>query len=154
MEINNLPIYNPAAVVRNTGKEISGNPAQVNQEQNTSRTLSLQTLIRAANGDNRISAESAEAIANGALPPVVAKLPDNIHKVIEETSKLQTDAYDVDDAYIAQLSNAAQEYAQSTTTAPLPAASSQAYNNYAVQSSSNVVDTATTAFGNQVDIKI
>ncbi len=123
MEINNsTPIFNPAAVVDTTGRRTQGNPSEVNQEPTTGVTESLLTAASAANGDNRLSGESAQAVANGAVPPeVVIEIPEEVQEAVQETIDLQTQPQaPIDDTVVLELSEAAQNFVGAQTVA-LPA---------------------------------
>jgi len=71
-------ITNPAAVVTTVGGRANGSAVQAEPiRENSSRVVSQLSRNRAANGDPRISSETAQAIRNGALPPPVSKLKES-----------------------------------------------------------------------------
>jgi len=111
MEIGNNTIYNPAAVVENTSSRSSssrghggsytsdkgsdsvrGGGSEAVESKN--RTISNVSRARAAAGNPNLSAETQEAIKNGALPPSVAETkikstaPEEVHGISNVSKQL------------------------------------------------------------------
>ena len=92
-------ITNPAAVVSTVGSNANGSAVQAEPiRESSSRVISQLSRSRAANGDPRISAETAEAIKNGATAPSVTKKKEASTEVDEvqltETAKKIFDSLD------------------------------------------------------------
>ena len=150
MDISN--IFNPAAVVNTTGGVRGGsNPGDVHDEPGGSRVVSQLSKSRAANGDPRVSAETAEAVANGALPPeVVIEIPQEVAEAVQQTADLQQASQPAteDDAVIVELSNVATELITQPVEAQQVVATQTGTTTQTVKT-----DTATQAFGNTVDVQ-
>lgn len=149
-------IFNPAAVVNKTSAKASSDAATVNQEKKgSSRIISQESLLRAANGDNRLSQESQQAIANGALPPnVIIQTTQEITEAVEQTITLQQEPQTVfeDEAVVIALSNTAASLTAVTTETSTTSQLVQTTGSTAPVIENR--DTASDAFGNTVDVEV
>lgn len=103
-------------------------------QESGSRVISQLSRLRAANGDDRMSAETLEAIKNGAIPPTVIKPEEIIREsdqisadtedaraAVEETIRIQTESQPevVGDDVIIALSRAAQVLVDTAPVVPV-----------------------------------
>jgi hypothetical protein len=136
MEINNSPIYGTAAATA-PGKEQKTN-------------VSVQAFIRA-------TLEEKKGIQEASPEENLLRVPDeNTQQAARDTAKLQTTPYKVDDAFLVELSKAAQELEDSNaanrSAQQVTALASLSASGGYVTPSGKGSDAATAAFGNSVDI--
>jgi hypothetical protein len=175
-------IFNPAAVVKTTARPPSGGSGENKPVQNSNPAVNVEvspqvsavSRARAGAGDSAVSAETAQAVASGKLPPqiIAQKIPAASVQAATDTADIQRAAA------VAQVTNpeglqpepveniealvrAAQAFdsalALSGESVSIPASAEALSSAPVIQQAPTAVqtqDTATAALGNTADITV